>query len=362
MSTFDGLAHRIGTIETSVQTLRTMLERTATPPAPAAGFVVPESTPSADKPAHTERMAKAWDAYVRRGDRTALKAALQEASPSEGGYLVPNLYSSELVTALTEASILRRAGARVLRVAGTDMLRVPAMNQSSAAVITSEEAAFSEVEPTFSEITFVPTKFTKLVKVSDELVEDSRIDLMRQVLLPDYAQAFAQAENGYFATGTGTGQPQGITMGASDSTVTTQSATAINADNIIETYHALGYLYRQNAVWLMHDTTIKALRKLKETTTGQYLWQPGLTAGQPDTILGRPVYALNTMPELGTTGNRVIVFGDLSYFWIVDFGTEALRRLDELYAGTGQVGFRAYRRVDSHVVLSNALVYTAAGA
>jgi HK97 family phage major capsid protein len=276
---------------------------------------------------------------------------------------VPEGYSNELIAALKDMSILRRAGARVITVTGTDSFNVPTLSHSTAAVKTSEEGAYSEVEPTVGEVTFVPMKLTKLVKVSEELLMDSRIDLMRQVLMPDFEQAFAAAENSYFTTGAGSGssEPQGITVGASDSGVTTSTASTISADNIIDTYHALGYLYRQNAVWLMNDTTIKAIRKLKETTTGNYLWQPGLTAGQPDTIMGRPVYTLNTMPELGTEDNKVIIFGDLSYYWIVDFGSESVRRLDELYSGNGQVGFRAYRRIGGNVMLDDAIVYAAAG-
>jgi HK97 family phage major capsid protein len=305
----------------------------------------------------------AWDRFLRTGERGALKAAMQEGTESEGGYLVPEGYSQEIIAALKDMSILRRAGARVISVTGTDSFNVPTLSHSTAAVKTSEEGAYSEVEPTVGEVTFVPMKLTKLVKVSEELLMDSRIDLMRQVLMPDFEQAFASAENTYFVSGSGSGssEPQGITVGASDSGVTTSSASTISADNIIDTYHALGYLYRQNAVWLMNDTTIKAIRKLKETTTGNYLWQPGLTAGQPDTIMGRPVYTLNTMPELGTEDNKVIIFGDLSYYWIVDFGSESVRRLDELYSGNGQVGFRAYRRIGGNVMLDDAIVYAAAG-
>lgn len=332
-------------------------------PATSAGSAVKTMTDAEQSEAHI----KAWKDYIRTGDRGALKeikASLIEGTDERGGYLVPTVYSNELIRALKDMSILRMAGARVLEIQGTDSFRVPTMTQTTRAVKTDENGAFDETEPTFGEITFSPTKYTRLVKVSDELLEDSRIDITSRVLMPDYMQAFAAAENEDFATGDGTDDPQGVTVGASDSGVDTATATTISADNIVDAYHALGYLYRQNAVWLMHDTTIKEIRKLKETSTGQYLWQPGLQAGQPDRILGRPVYTLNTMPELGTEGNKVIIFGDMQFFWIVDFGMARaqMRRLDELYAGTGQVGFRAYKRVDSRVMLSEAIKYVAAGA
>ena len=343
--------------------LEQRLEKLASEPASRSGGVV--------APGERERESdylKGFNVFIRTGDRSemraAAKAAMQEGTDSEGGYLVPEGYSQEIIRALKDMSILRRAGARVITVTGTDSFNVPTLSHSTAAVKTSEEGAYDQNEPTVGEVTFIPMKLTKLVKVSEELLMDSRIDLMRQVLMPDFQQAFAAAENTYFVTGSGAGssEPQGITVGASDSGVTTTSASAISADNIIDTYHALGYLYRQNAVWLMNDTTIKAIRKLKETSTGNYLWQPGLTAGQPDSIMGRPVYTLNTMPELGTEDNKVIIFGDLSFYWIVDFGSESVRRLDELYSGNGQVGFRAFRRIGGNVMLDDAIVYTAAGA
>jgi HK97 family phage major capsid protein len=353
------LLDRISQMEQKFTTLMDVMTSQAAPGAARRGFVVPGALRTEEK---IDPM-KAWDRYLRTGDRGALKAAMQEGTESEGGYLVPEGYAQEIIGALKDMSILRRAGARVITVTGTDSFNVPTLSHSTAAVKTSEEGAYSEVEPTVGEVTFVPMKLTKLVKVSEELLMDSRIDLMRQVLMPDFEQAFASAENTYFVSGSGSGssEPQGITVGASDSGVTTSSASTISADNIIDTYHALGYLYRQNAVWLMNDTTIKAIRKLKETSTGNYLWQPGLAAGQPDTIMGRPVYTLNTMPELGAASNRVIVFGDLSYYWIVDFGSESVRRLDELYSGNGQVGFRAYRRIGGNVMLDDAIVYAAAG-
>jgi len=352
------LLDRMSQMEQKFTTLLDVMTSHAAPGAARRGFVVPGAV-------RTEEQAdplKAWDRYLRTGDRSALRAAMQEGTPGEGGYLVPEGYSQEIIGALKDMSILRRAGARVITVTGTDSFNVPTLSHSTAAVKTSEEGAYDQNEPTVGEVTFVPMKLTKLVKVSEELLMDSRIDLMRQVLMPDFEQAFAAAENTYFVSGSGSGtEPQGITVGASDSGVTTSSASTISADNIIDTYHALGYLYRQKAVWLMNDTTIKAIRKLKETSTGNYLWQPGLAAGQPDTIMGRPVYTLNTMPGLGTASNKVIIFGDLSFYWIVDFGSESVRRLDELYSGNGQVGFRAYRRIGGNVMLDDAIVYAAAG-
>lgn len=98
---------------------------------------------------------------------------------------------------------------------------------------------------------------------------------------------------------------------------------------------------------------MKAIRKLKDTN-GQYLWQPGLQAGQPDTILNRPILTSSYMPEIGA-GNKIMMFGDLSYYWIADRQGRSFQRLNELFAKNGQIGFRVFQRVDGKLILPEAV-------
>lgn len=295
---------------------------------------------------------KAFEHYARTGERTkGLKAAINEGTASQGGYLVPTRYSNELIVARRYLSILRAAGAKVIKVDGTNSFKVPTMTDSAAAVLTAEAAAFDEKEPTFGEVTFVPYKYTKLVKASDESLNDSRIPVM-DIVSQDATQAFAAAENAAFTTGTGSSQPQGVVTGASAG-VTAAATGAITADEVIGLYHSLADLYRMNAVWMMNDATLKAIRVLKDTTN-QYLWSPGLATGEPSTLLGRPVYINNSMATMAT-GVKSVLFGDLSYYWVADFGGMEMKRLNELYAANGQVGFTWYSRFDAHVMLSAAI-------
>lgn len=311
-----------------------------------AGFMTPnQGQPQESK---EERHLKAFREYLRTGT----KAAMEVGTVGEGGYLVPQLYSNELITALTDMSILRMAGARVLTVGGSTAFNVPTMTKSTAAAITDEEGNYDEAEPSFGQVAFTPWKYTKLIKVSEELVLDSRIDLMSQVMVPDAAQAFAAAENTAFTTGNGSTAPQGIVTGGTVGK-TTAAADAITSDEIIDLYHALGYLYRQNGVWFMNDSTAAYIRKLIDGA-GNYIWQPGLQAGQPDRLLGRPVYTLNSMATIAAEA-KVIVFGDPRFFWIADFAGMGMQRLNELYAYTGQVGFRWFKRFDSNVMLAEAI-------
>ena len=104
---------------------------------------------------------------------------------------------------------------------------------------------------------------------------------------------------------------------------------------------------------MMNDSTAKLIRKLKDGDS-QYLWQPGLQAGQPDVLLGRPVVVSSAMPA-ATTGLKSVVFGDLSYYTIADRANTAVQRLNELYAANGQIGFRAFKRTEGKVTLSSAI-------
>ena len=127
----------------------------------------------------------------------------------------------------------------------------------------------------------------------------------------------------------------------------------ITADEIIDLFYSLKAPYRKNAVWILNDATIKAIRKLKDNN-GNYLWQPSLTAGTPDTILGRPVYTSSYVPTIAA-GAKTIAFGDFSYYWIADRAGRNFKKLTELYAANDQTGFVATQRVDGKLILPEAI-------
>ena len=158
-----------------------------------------------------------------------------------------------------------------------------------------------------------------------------------------------------FFTGDGTGKPLGVlaATGGAEIGVTAASATAFTADEIFDLFYSLKAPYRKNAVFVMNDASVKALRKLKDSN-GQYLWQPSLTAATPDTLMGRPVYTSAFMPALAA-GAKAVLFGDLSYYWVADRQGRSFRRLGELFAPTGQVGFLATQRVDGKLILPEAV-------
>lgn len=286
-----------------------------------------------------------------------VKAALEVGTDSEGGYLAPTIHAQELVTPLKDASILRSAGARVISLPGMKQWKVPSMTPTTTvATVVAEEGTYPTREPTFGEVVFDPWKRGFISKSSEEMVLDSNFPVFEAILGPNAVQDFAAMENSLFTTGdAGAGNPQGVVTGATVG-VTAASNAAITGDEIIELYHSLSYLYRSRAVWMMNDATIEYVRKLKNAGTTDYLWRPGIAEGHPDTILGRPVITNNSMATIATTA-KTVLFGDLSYYWISDFafGGFELLRLDELYAGTGQIGFRFGKRFDANVVLPEAI-------
>jgi HK97 family phage major capsid protein len=128
----------------------------------------------------------------------------------------------------------------------------------------------------------------------------------------------------------------------------------------MDLYHSLKSPYRNKAVFIANDLTIKALRKLKDSN-GQYLWNPSVVAGTPDTILGRPVYVSSFMPQI-EAGAKVMAFGDFSYYWIGDRMGRTFDMLDELFAATDQIGFKTTQRVDGKLVLPEAVQVLQMGA
>ena len=154
-----------------------------------------------------------------------------------------------------------------------------------------------------------------------------------------------------FLIGDGTGKPTGIFQTVTEGA--TSSGATITFDDVMDLYHSLKSPYRKNAVWILNDSTVKALRKLKDNN-GNYIWQPSVQAGVPDMILNRPYFTSSFVPTIDTS-KKVLAFGDFSYYWIADRQGRSFKRLNELYAESGQVGFLASQRVDGKLILNEAV-------
>jgi len=289
----------------------------------------------------------AFDGYLRGG--AFERRALEAGTNSEGGYLVPEMWAASMVVAKASVNVMRQLSNVVTTTTGTLNLAAVASFSGSASW-TAEEASISESDDAFSTVQFTAYKAATLVKVSDELLADNAFDL-EGYLSSEFGRRIGKLEEAAFVDGDASSKPKGVIYNSGVG-VTAASATAVTAAELIELYHALGSEYRASASWIMHDDTALLIRKLVDGNS-QYLWQPGLQAGQPDVLLGRPVYTTSGCPQ-PTTAKKAIVFGDMSYYWIVDRAGMSVQRLNELYAANGQVGFLASSRTDGELTVAAA--------
>lgn len=293
-----------------------------------------------------------WNAMRRKQMTPEMANALQIGTDSEGGYLVPDEYEKTLVEALEEENIFRKL-AHVISTSSGDR-KIPVVASKGSASWVDEEGTIPDSDDAFNQVSIGAYKLGTLIKVSNELLNDSVFNL-ESYISKEFARRIGAKEEDAFFNGNGTGKPVGIfnATGGAEIGVTAASATAITADEIIDLFYSLKAPYRKNAVWILNDATIKTIRKLKDNN-GNYLWQPSLTAGTPDTILGRPVYTSSYVPTIAA-GAKTIAFGDFSYYWIADRAGRNFKKLTELYAANDQTGFVATQRVDGKLILPEAI-------
>ena len=293
-----------------------------------------------------------WDMMRSKTPMPQVVNALQIGTDSEGGYLVPDEYERTLVEALEEENVFRQL-AKVIRTSSGDR-KIPVVATKGTASWIDEDGAYLESDDSFGQVSIGAYKVGTMIKVSEELLNDSVFDL-EAYISREFARRIGAKEEEAFFTGDGSGKPLGVlaATGGAETGVTAASATAITADELIDLFYSLKAPYRRNAVWVLNDSTIKAIRKLKDNQ-GQYLWQPSLTAGAPDLLLGKPVRTSAYMPAIAADA-KTVAFGDFSYYWIADRQGRSFKRLNELYAATGQVGFLASQRVDGKLVLPEAI-------
>ncbi len=324
--------------------------------------IVEESyAPSIDKENSVDDYKAAFEEYARKG-LSALTgdklAALQVGTDSEGGYIVPESFETRIVELLQVANPFR-AAANVIRTASDR--NIPVESSVGSFAYVAEEGAYGTSDPAFSRVTLGSHKSGGIIKVSEELLQDAFFNL--ETYLSNVAgRRFATLEETSMCTGNGTSAPEGIFTPTYSGNVTgaVSASAAITGDDLIDVFHSLGRAYRQNATWVMGDDAVKIVRKLVDSD-GQYIWQPGLVAGAPDTIFGRPVI-VSEQATAAAPDAKSIIFGDLQYYTIADRAGMSVQKLNELYAANGQVGYKFTARNDAKVVLSAAFTSFTHGA
>jgi len=322
---------------------------------PLTGKPIFQGVESKGGRASAEYQKAFWNAMRTRsgeGLDPVIKNALQIGTDTEGGYLVPDEFERTLIEALDEENIFRKL-ANVISTSSGDR-KIPVVASKGTASWIDEEGAIPESDDSFGQVSIGAYKLGTMIKVSEELLNDSVFNL-ENYIAREFARRIGNKEEDAFFTGDGSGKPTGIlaATGGAQIGVTAASATAITVDEILDLFYSLKSPYRNKSVFVMNDATIKAIRKLKDGQ-GQYIWQPSLQAGTPDTILNRPVYTSSYVPTIAASAKSVI-FGDFGYYWVADRQGRVFKRLNELYAATGQVGFVATQRVDGKLILPEAI-------
>ena len=279
------------------------------------------------------------------------KRSLNIGTDSEGGYTVPDEFERQLIDTLADEVVMRSLA--TVRQSGSGDRQIPVISDHGSASWIDEEGTYGESDITYDQKLIGAHKLGRIIKVSEEFLQDSFMNVADHIR-DIFGRTFGEAEEEAFIKGDGSGKPEGIVNGGQEG-VEAAATDDLTALELIELYHSLRRPYRPNASWLASDDAVKAIRKLKDDND-HFIWQPGLQAGEPDRLLGRPLYVAENMDDLGAE-NIPVAFGDLSKYWILDRRGITMQRLNELYAENGQVGFRMRKRTDGKLTLAEAVKY-----
>lgn len=317
----------------------------------------PVSAPLTSRPGGSVMKAgRASDEYknammdAMRSNFRQVSDVLREGEDGAGGYLCPETWDQRLILALEEENIMRKLGT-VITTSGQHRINIAATKPAASWVEEGGNLTFADAA--FDQRILDAHKLHVAVKITEELMYDNAYNL-ESYLIDQFGRALANAEEDAFLNGDGVGRPTGIfdpTNGGE--TNVSVAGDSISADDIINLVYTLKRPYRKNAKFIMNDATISLIRKLKDAN-GQYLWQPSLTQGEPDRLLGYEVYTSAYAPVYAA-GAPVMAFGDFSFYNIGDRGVRSFQELRELFAGQGMTALMCKQRVDGILVLPEAV-------
>lgn len=275
---------------------------------------------------------------------------LQEGNDQQGGYLVPVEYDNRLIDVLNEENIMRSLATKITT-SGEHKINIAATKPAAAWI--EEGGALTFGDATFDQIMMDAYKLHVAIKVTEELLYDAAFNL-EGYIIDQFGKALANAEEDAFLNGDGKGKPMGVFDTTNGGQYNTTTSTAnISADDIINLVYTLKRPYRKSAAFITNDKTLASLRKLKDNN-GAYLWQPALTAGEPDRLFGYAIHTSQFAPE-AAAGKSAMAFGDFSYYNIGDRGSRSMQELKKLFAGNGMVGYVMKERVDGRLILPEAV-------
>jgi HK97 family phage major capsid protein len=284
---------------------------------------------------------------------------LSKLSNAAGAFTVPTSFYGQLQEHMIEVSGVLQAGPTILNTASGESIQIPkTLTHTPSPAIVAEAGAILESDGTFGQTTLGAFKYGRMVQVSTELITDTGVDL-QGYLARSVGRALGNAFGSDLVIGAGTTAPRGVIIdaaagvtGPTGTTVTfgNQATVGQGFDLIISLYHSVISPYRNSpsCAWVMNDTTASLVRRIKNTA-GDYAWQPSLTVGQPDTILGKPVY-IDPFVASPAAGAESIAFGDWSTYFVRYAGGIRFERSDDFAFANDLVTFRALLRGDGALV------------
>lgn len=312
---------------------------------------------SADEEFRQFAMGKSGKVFNLAADTDVFNRALVKGTPAAGGDTVPTSFYGQLVEYMTERSAVMRSGATILNTSSGEALEIPKVTQHGGpADIIPEGAQITEDDPTFAKIDLGAYKYGRLFYVSPELLNDSGVAIL-PYLAKQAGWSLGDALGRDLVIGDGTNKPRGImadtvpgVTGPAGGGFGSQEVVGEGGDLLIDLFHSVIEPYRvsPSCKWMMNDNTVAQVRKLKNSN-GDYLWQPGLIAGAPDTILGKPVLIDLNVPDVAA-GSDSIIFGDFSVYFIRMVGGVRFERSDEFKFDSDMISFRTLMRADGAMV------------
>lgn len=303
-----------------------------------------------------------YRALARSGYNDFEQRVLTTATATSGaGATVPTTFYNRLMAHVIEVSGVMQAGPTVFNTSSGETFTVPkTVTHTVPTAVVAEGAGIAEIDPTFGQTALGAYKYGILLSLSRELIDDTGVDL-EGYLSMQAGRALGNYFGAHLTAGTGTSQPRGILL---DTTLGVTSVTGTggipSASDLVTLMYSVISPYRssRSCGWLMKDSTVGAIRGLKDTT-GNFIWQPSMQMGAPDVLFGKPVYTDPYVPATAT-GAKSVIFGDFSSFAVRLVGGIRFERSDDVGFANDLVTFRAILRgdgstVDMHGALKHAI-------
>jgi HK97 family phage major capsid protein len=291
---------------------------------------------------------------MARGEVRSHTFEKRDVLKSSTGSPVPtSFYDQVLLLARANGPMLETS--TILNTAGGENLQIPSLATYSSGTAFAESIAIGESDPTFNSfVTLGAFKYSFLTQVSRELIEDSGVDILG-FISSQVGQSLGYSVNTALTTGTGTVEPNGLVTRAGSAV----TGTSLNptADNLIDLVYSVDSAGRRLAGtgFQMNGTSIANVRKLKDGS-GQYLFQPSLSAEARDLLLGYPIYENPAMAS-AASAVRPVIFGNLPSYYVRQVGGIKLDRSDDFAFSNDLVTFRATFRVDGNLIQTSHVKY-----